>query len=96
MRSWYRYALRLTALLVRWAAAHRYLATDSSTGFKVRNDVLSPDGALPSNERYATLAPQEREPYAPIVPNVAIELASKSRQHLGRRTNRFPSERRYP
>lgn len=74
--------MRLGAFVYAWATEHDYLATESSTGYKVRNhDVLSPDVALVAKSRVATLTAAQRKSYCPLVPDVVIELASKSDSH---------------
>jgi Uma2 family endonuclease len=56
---------------------------DSSTGFTLPdNSVLSPDAAWISEGRWSALTPKARDSYAPIVPDVWIELLSKTDNRL--------------
>lgn len=70
---------RLTAFLVAWADANGFVAFDSNAGFKVsKKTVLSPDGALIPLERWNELSESERAEYGRMVPEIVVELASKS------------------
>ncbi len=72
---------RSAAVLVQLATwnAGRGLVFDSDTGFEMPDKaVLCPDAAWISNERWAQLTPQQREGYAPVVPDVVVEIVSKS------------------
>ncbi len=40
--------------------------------------MLSPDGSLVRGDRYEALTREEREGYAPLVPDVVVEIASPS------------------
>lgn len=70
---------KLTYLLFVWGERHGFEAFDSSTGFRVsKRDVLVPDSALIRKKRWAALSQKERESYTTLVPDVVVELASKS------------------
>jgi len=50
---------------------------DSSTGFRLPDgSVLSPDASLVRLERWQALTPQERRGFAPLCPDLVVELAS--------------------
>ena len=71
----------LNALL--WQAVRRsglpLKVFDSSTGFRLPDDsVLSPDAALVDLERWQALTPEQRRGYAPLCPDLVVELASPS------------------
>ena len=52
---------------------------DSSTGFRLPDDsVLSPDAALVALERWQALSDAERRGFAPLCPDLVVELASPS------------------
>lgn len=52
---------------------------DSSTGFRLPDgSVLSPDASLIQLERWDTLSPPERRGFAPLCPDLVVELASPS------------------
>ena len=52
---------------------------DSSTGFRLPDgSVLSPDASLVRLERWHALTPQERRGFAPLCPDLVVELASPS------------------
>jgi Uma2 family endonuclease len=52
---------------------------DSSGGFTFPDrSVLSPDGAWIRAERWAALPPKVRDTYAPLIPDVWVELRSKT------------------
>ena len=52
---------------------------DSSTGFRLPDDsVLSPDAALVALERWQALSDAERRGFAPLYPDLVVELASPS------------------
>lgn len=61
-----------------WARAHGgWLAFDSSTGFRLPdNSVLSPDASLVAEERWRDLTAAERRGFAPLCPDLVVELAS--------------------
>lgn len=63
-----------------WARAHGgWLAFDSSTGFRLPDgSVLSPDASLVALERWRALSPEERRGFAPLCPDLVVELASPS------------------
>jgi Uma2 family endonuclease len=73
-------SLRLGFLLETWNRAHGHGVTfDSSTGFRMwEQAVLSPDASWISRERWEALNDRQREKYAPLVPDVCIELVSES------------------
>ena len=52
---------------------------DSSSGFRLPDgSVLSPDASLVRQERWEALTPEERRGFAPICPDLVVELASPS------------------
>lgn len=52
---------------------------DSSGGFRLPDgSVLSPDAALVRLERWTALSPQQRRSFAPLCPDLVVELASPS------------------
>jgi Uma2 family endonuclease len=52
---------------------------DSSTGFRLPdNSVLSPDASLMRLDRWLALTPEERCGFAPLCPDLVVELASPS------------------
>jgi len=54
-------------------------AFDSSTGFSLADgSVLSPDASLVGLERWMALTPQQRRGFAPLCPDLVVELASPS------------------
>lgn len=54
-------------------------AFDSSTGFRLPDgSVLSPDASLVRLERWTALTPQQRQGFAPLCPELVVELASPS------------------
>jgi len=54
-------------------------AFDSSTGFRLPDDsVLSPDASLVRLDRWQTLTPEQRRGFAPLCPDLVVELASPS------------------
>ena len=63
-----------------WArASGRWKAFDSSTGFRLPdNSVLSPDASLVALARWQALSANERRGFAPLCPDLVVELASPS------------------
>ena len=54
---------------------------DSSTGFRLPDgSVVSPDASQLRLERWQALTPQERRGFAPLCPDLVVELASPSDQ----------------
>jgi len=54
-------------------------AFDSSTGFSLADgSVLSPNASLVGLERWMALTPQQRRGFAPLCPDLVVELASPS------------------
>ena len=52
---------------------------DSSTGFRLPDgSVLSPDASIVRQERWSALTPEERRGFAPLCPDLVVELASPS------------------
>ena len=52
---------------------------DSSTGFRLPDDsVLSPDASLVALERWQALSAEQRRGFAPLCPDLVVELASPS------------------
>ena len=75
---------RNSTLLVLLGLAVRTIAPplklfDSSTGFRLPDgSVLSPDASLLRQERWEALTPEERRGFAPLCPDLVVELASPS------------------
>jgi Uma2 family endonuclease len=63
-----------------WARARGgWMAFDSSTGFRLPdNSVLSPDASLVALARWQALNAIERRGFAPLCPDLVVELASPS------------------
>jgi Uma2 family endonuclease len=63
-----------------WARANgSWKAFDSSTGFRLPdNSVFSPDAALVALDRWQGLSERERRGFAPLCPDLVVELASPS------------------
>jgi Uma2 family endonuclease len=63
-----------------WArATGNWKAFDSSSGFRLPdNSVLSPDAALVALDRWQALSDAERRGFAPLCPDLVVELASTS------------------
>jgi Uma2 family endonuclease len=54
-------------------------AFDSSTGFRLPDgSVFSPDASLIRLERWQALSPEQRRSFAPLCPDLVVELASPS------------------
>jgi Uma2 family endonuclease len=54
---------------------------DSSSGFRLPDgSVLSPDASLVRQERWEALTPEERRGFAPLCPDLVVELAGPSDQ----------------
>ena len=54
-------------------------AFDSSTGFRLPDgSVLSPDASLVQINRWQALTPEQRRGFAPLCPDLVVELASPS------------------
>jgi Uma2 family endonuclease len=65
-----------------WAnTAGPWKAFDSSTGFRLPDgSVVSPDAALVSLERWQSLTAEQRRGFAPLCPDLVVELASPSEE----------------
>jgi Uma2 family endonuclease len=63
-----------------WArASGGWKVFDSSTGFRLPDDsVLSPDASLVSLARWQALTAEQRRGFAPLCPDLVVELASPS------------------
>jgi Uma2 family endonuclease len=63
-----------------WArATGGWKAFDSSTGFRLPDDsVLSPDASLVALDRWQALTAKQRRGFAPLCPDLVVELASAS------------------
>jgi len=63
-----------------WArATGGWKAFDSSTGFRLPDDsVLSPDASLVALDRWQALSTEQRRGFAPLCPDLVVELASTS------------------
>jgi Uma2 family endonuclease len=71
--------IALVALLLRWQTSAGGQLFGSSTGFTMPDrSLLSPDAAWISGERWSAVPQDERDGYARIVPDVCIEVASKT------------------
>jgi Uma2 family endonuclease len=56
-----------------------WMAFDSSTGFRLPDgSVRSPDASLVALERWRALSAEERQGFAPLCPDLVVELASPS------------------
>jgi Uma2 family endonuclease len=56
-------------------------AFDSSSGFRLPDgSVLSPDASLVRLDRWQALTPEERRGFAPLCPDLVVELASPSEE----------------
>ena len=54
---------------------------DSSSGFRLPDQsVLSPDASLVALERWQALTPEQRRGFAPLCPDLVVELASLSQE----------------
>jgi Uma2 family endonuclease len=70
---------RLVAQLENWAVAADlgWIVFDSSTGFLLPDgSVRSPDASVVRLDRWQALSEAERESFAPICPDLVVELAS--------------------
>jgi Uma2 family endonuclease len=73
--------LSLSGQLSRWVEQHESLGEgfDSSAGFTLPDGaILSPDASWIKRSRWEALTPEEQDAFAPICPDVAIELRSQS------------------
>ena len=63
-----------------WARGNgSWKSFDSSTGFRLPDDsVLSPDASLVALDRWQALSDTERRGFAPLCPDLVVELASPS------------------
>ena len=70
----------LSFQLQAWArASGGWKAFGSSTGFRLPDDsVLSPDASLVALARWQGLSAEERRGFAPLCPDLVVELASPS------------------
>jgi Uma2 family endonuclease len=70
----------LSFQLKRFAkASGSWQGFDSSTGFRLPDgSVLSPDASLVSLDRWQALSPEQRRGFAPLCPELVVELASAS------------------
>ena len=71
---------RLVMRLLLWADQQGgWLVFESSTGFRLPDgSVLSPDASLVRQERWQALSPEQRRGFAPLCPDMVMELASPS------------------
>jgi Uma2 family endonuclease len=73
--------LSLSGQLSKWVDQHESLGEgfDSSAGFTLPDGaILSPDASWIERSRWEALTSEEQDAFAPICPDVAIELRSKS------------------
>ena len=80
---------RLGTALARWNEGLPLpgFCFDSSTGFTLPDgSLISPDAAWIAHDRWLALTDEQREEYAPIVPDIVVESHRKrtSRRHFGR------------
>ncbi|MEM1093764.1 MAG: Uma2 family endonuclease [Bacteroidota bacterium] len=66
--------------LLRWNEKHKAgYVFDSSAGFQLANGAMrAPDAAWISHERWATVPEGQRETFAPVCPDVVVEVLSPS------------------
>jgi Uma2 family endonuclease len=70
---------RVLAILLEWQKRAGGVLFGSSTGFEMPDkSVLSPDATWISDERWNAVPGEQRIGYAPIVPDVCIEVVSKT------------------
>ena len=71
---------RLVMRLLLWADQQGgWMVFDSSSGFRLPDgSVLSPDASLVRQERWQALSPEQRCGFAPLCPDLVVELASPS------------------
>ena len=50
----------------------------SGTTWKADDSVLSPDASLVRHDRWQALTPEQRRGFAPLCPDLVVELASPS------------------
>jgi len=72
--------LHIASAIFNWSRrTGRGFAFDSSAGFKLGNGAMrAPDAAWISHERWATVPDEQRETFAPICPDVVVEVLSPS------------------
>jgi Uma2 family endonuclease len=68
----------LNLKLASWAKAHRYRSFGSSTLFHFGGLKVSPDEVLILAARFDALSPEEQDETVLLVPDVAVEIVSKS------------------
>ena len=68
----------LNLKLAAWAKAHGYDSFGSSTLFNFGGLKVSPDEVLIRSERFLALSPEEQDESVKLVPDVAVEIVSKS------------------
>jgi Uma2 family endonuclease len=70
----------LSFQIYTWARGNgTWKSFDSSTGFRLPdNSVLSPDASLVALDRWQALSAAERRGFAPLCPDLVVELASPS------------------
>ncbi|MFM7733589.1 MAG: Uma2 family endonuclease [Cyanobium sp.] len=73
---------RLEMRLLLWADQQGgWKVFGSSTGFRLPDgSVLSPDASLVRLDRWQALSPEERRGFAPLCPDLVVELASPSEE----------------
>lgn len=71
---------RLVMRLLLWADQHGgWKVFDSCAGFlRPGGSVLSPDASMVHRERWESLTPKQRRGFAPLCPELVVELASPS------------------
>jgi len=70
----------LSVQLSTWSARTNFgKVFDSSSGFTMPDGaVLSPDGSCIRQDRWDGLTPEQQDSYAPVCPDICIEIASKT------------------
>jgi Uma2 family endonuclease len=70
----------LSVQLSAWNARSKFgKVFDSSSGFTMPDGaILSPDGSCVRRDRWDALTPEQHDSYAPLCPDVCIEIASKT------------------
>lgn len=71
--------LRLAQLVQEWADQHDFVGFDSNGGFRLPDtSIVAPDAAFVTRAAWEHLSENDQEGFVPLVPEIAIELRSKS------------------